>query len=76
MRDYNSELRIAKKCHKLKPGDRIITPTGQRGKILPQPWGMPYHQFVLLDDGRSRWFLAEILELENVDVLLKDLRRA
>ena len=53
----------------MKPGDRIITKSGDRGQIVPAPdWGLVYHAFVLLDDApkpNPRWILWEAIELER-----------
>ncbi len=43
-------------------GDRVVTPSGKAGVIIPSAWLMPVHHLVQLDGGSKRWMLREILK--------------
>jgi hypothetical protein len=50
-------------------GDRIVTPSGKTGAILPPEWLMPCHHLVQFDDGSKRWMLRELLSAAPGEVL-------
>lgn len=60
----------------LCPGDRVLTPSGCKGSILPPPWFMPFHHLVQLDEGRTIWLLRAVLKLDVAEVNPIKRRRA
>lgn len=46
----------------LTPGDRVATPAGSFGIVLEQPWSMPKHELIQLDDGTTLWILRHLLQ--------------
>ena len=46
----------------LSIGDRVITPTGRTGRILPPKADLPLHCLVLFESGAAFWMLKEILQ--------------
>ena len=45
----------------LKPGDRVVTPTGKVGTVVEPPWLMPEHELVALDQGGKTWLLRYLI---------------
>jgi hypothetical protein len=50
-------------------GDRIVTPSGKTGAILPPEWLMSYHHLVQFDDGSKRWVLRELLSAAPAQII-------
>ena len=46
----------------LSIGDRVITPTGREGVIVPPNHEMPLHHLIQFESGAVLWMLKEILQ--------------
>ncbi|MCY7276558.1 MAG: hypothetical protein LH702_23200 [Phormidesmis sp. CAN_BIN44] len=58
----------------LSVGDRVQTPTGRTGRIIPRNADMPNHHLVLFDDDRRYWMLKGILQLAPAAPIKKQQR--
>ena len=52
-------------------GDRVITPTGREGAIIPPKFDMPQHHLIEFEGGAVLWMLKEILHLAPVAPIKK-----
>ena len=46
----------------LSIGDRVVTPTGSQGVIIPPNHEMPLHHLIQFESGAVLWMLKEILQ--------------